>query len=165
MKMIVRWPAEVLEKPAAPVEDFSALEPLLTDMLAAVKDANGIGIAAPQIGVSLQVALVGRGDGSFLEVVNPQLLDWAGPKQLDEGCLSIPNQQAKCPRFQTVRVRYHDKAGNRYERTAHGQLAHIFQHEIDHLNGLVYVSRLAWHIQARIRKRALQQAAEAKGLL
>jgi peptide deformylase len=151
---IVFWPQKVLTNPTKPVIDFGApLEALLAEMLEAVKKAEGIGIAANQIGEPLRVALVGREDGTFFEIVNPQILSKEGDVILEEGCLSVPGEWEKCPRFHKVRVKFQDKTGKWHEEEAEGRLAHIYQHEIDHLDGTVFVMHLSSLKRELIRKR------------
>lgn len=141
---IVIWPHKVLTSATKPVTDFGpGLEKLLDEMLEAVKEAKGIGIAANQVGESLRVALVGREDGTFFEIVNPQLLERSEDVTLEEGCLSVPDVWEKTPRSKKVKVRYQDKTGQWHEVEAEGRLAHVFQHEIDHLDGHVFVELLS----------------------
>lgn len=153
-KEIVIWPDRVLNTPTRPVTDFGrSLEELLAEMDAAVREAEGIGIAANQIGVPLRVALVGRGDGTFFEIVNPEILSREEPLALREGCLSVPEEWEQVDRFRKVRVRYQDRTGGWHEVDAEGQLAHVFQHEIDHLDGTVYVMHLSNLKRGLIRQR------------
>jgi peptide deformylase len=143
-KKIVIWPEKVLTTAAQPVTEFGEkLEPLLAELLESVKEAEGIGIAAPQIGVPLRLALVGREDGTFFEIANPKILEQSEEVSLREGCLSVPGEYDQCPRFRKVRVRYQDKTGAWQEQVAEDRLAHVFQHEIDHLEGTVFVMRLS----------------------
>jgi peptide deformylase len=162
---IVIWPHKVLTSATRPVEAFGApLEALLARMLEAVNKAEGIGIAANQIGVDLRVALVGRGDGTFFEIVNPTLLEKADAVVLEEGCLSVPGEWEKTPRFRRVTVRYQDKAGTWHELAAEERLAHVLQHEIDHLDGTVFVDHLSSLKRSLIRERMLKvQRARKQG--
>jgi peptide deformylase len=162
---IVIWPHKVLSSATQPVTDFGpALEKLLGEMAEAMQEAKGIGIAANQVGEALRVALVGREDGSFFEIVNPQLLERSEPLTLEEGCLSVPDEWEKVPRFKKVKVRYQDKTGQWHEVEAEGRLAHVFQHEIDHLDGHVFVEHLSGLkrslIQDRMKK--LQKSLKRK---
>jgi peptide deformylase len=153
-KEILIWPDRVLNSPTRPVTDFGpALEQLLADMDAAVREAEGIGLAANQIGVPLRVALVGRSDGTFFEIVNPEIVSRSEPVSLREGCLSVPEEWEQVQRFHKVRVRYQDKSGAWHEVDAEGQLAHVFQHEIEHLDGIVYVVHLSNLKRGLIRER------------
>jgi peptide deformylase len=142
---IVIWPNKVLTTPTKPVTDFGeALTKLLDEMMDSMKEAEGIGIAATQIGVPLRCAWVGREDGAtFFEIINPQVLEKSGPVTLEEGCLSVPDQFEKTPRFHKVKVKYQDRAGEWHELEAEGRLAHVLQHEIDHLDGHVFVDHLS----------------------
>lgn len=141
---IVIWPHKVLDTPTQKVTDFGPkLEELLKQMHEAVIDAEGIGIAANQLGVPLAVSLVGREDGSFFEIVNPEILELSEDIELREGCLSVPDQFELCPRSRKVKVRYQDKTSAWQELAAEGRLAHVLQHEISHLNGEVFVMRLS----------------------
>ena len=141
---IVIWPSKVLETATQPVTEFGPeLAGLIEDMHAAMKEADGIGIAANQVGLSLRLAIIGREDGTWFEIVNPQVLERSGKVELREGCLSVPDQFEQTPRFQKVKVRYQDKTGAWHELEADGRLAHVLQHEIDHLDGTVFVMHLS----------------------
>ena len=151
---IVLWPDRVLTHATRPVEDFGeALEALLGKMHASVLEAEGIGIAANQIGVDLRIALVCREDGTFFEIANPEILDRQEPVSLREGCLSVPDEFEQVARFRKVRVRYQDKSGAWHDDVAEDRLAHVFQHEIDHLNGRVFVDHLSSLKRSLIRGR------------
>lgn len=151
---VVVWPDPVLDVSAKPVTEFGPeLEALIEKMDAAMKASEGIGIAANQVGVGLKVALVGRGDGSFFEVINPEILSADEPVTLGEGCLSVPGEHEDVPRFRRVRVRYQDRKGEWQEIDAEDKLAHVLQHEIDHLQGTVYVKRLSQLKRSLIRQR------------
>jgi peptide deformylase len=153
-KEIVVWPEKVLNTPTRPVTEFgAALEELLAEMDAAVREAEGVGIAANQIGVPLRVALVGAGDGTFFEIVNPEILSRDEPIVLREGCLSVPGEWEQVDRFRRVRVRFQDRTGASREMDAEDQLAHVFQHEVDHLDGTVYVMLLSTLKRSLIRER------------
>ncbi len=154
---IVIWPAKVLQSATAPIKDFGTpLQELLAEMEDAVREAEGIGIAANQIGVGARVALVGREDGTFFEICNPQILESSGPVKLREGCLSVPDEWDDAPRFHKIKVRYQDKNGRTHEVEAEGRLAHVFQHEIDHLDGRVFVELLSSLKKSLIRERMLK---------
>ncbi len=153
-KEIVIWPDKVLNTATKPVTQFDeSLAALFEEMDAAVREAEGIGLAANQIGVPLRAALVGKGDGTFLEVINPTILEKSEKVTLREGCLSVPDAWEQTPRFKKVKVRYQDRNGEWHEQEAEGQLAHVFQHEIDHLDGTVYVMLLSPLKRSLIRER------------
>ena len=141
---IVIWPHKVLTTPTKPVTDFGdSLTKLLDEMFASLKEAEGIGIAANQVGVALRCAWVGRPDGTFFEIINPELLEHSGPVTLEEGCLSVPDYFEKTPRFHKVKVKYQDRTGAWQELEAEGKLAHVLQHEMGHLDGHVFVELLS----------------------
>lgn len=160
IKPIVIWPDPVLQTPAKRVTDFGpALEALLQDMHDSVRAANGIGIAANQIGVGLRLALVGQQEGEaihFFEIVNPEILERADPVEYEEGCLSVPEEWHVCPRFRRVKVRYQSRDQQWHEVEAEDKLAHVLQHETDHLEGLVYVNHLGTMARDVIRRRMLK---------
>jgi peptide deformylase len=151
---IVIWPHKVLTSATQPVTDFGpALEKLLGEMAEAMREAKGIGIAANQVGEPLRVALVGREDGTFFEIVNPQILERSGEVTWEEGCLSVPDVWEKVKRYEKVKVRYQDKTGQWHEVAADGKLAHVFQHEVDHLDGHVFVDLLSSLKRSLIQER------------
>jgi peptide deformylase len=156
-KPIVIWPDKVLQRPTSPVTDFGpALERLLVEMMESLKEAEGIGVAANQIGVGLRVAWVGRPDGTFFEIVNPSLLETSEPVMYEEGCLSVPGEFDQTPRFRKVKVRFQDKSGAWQTLEAEDRLAHVLQHEIDHLDGTVFVNHLSSLKRDLIRKKMLK---------
>ncbi len=128
-------------------EDIPGLRALLPRMFAAMYQAPGIGLAAPQIGVGLRLAIVdlARDDvRAPLTLVNPEVA--AASDTLvsrEEGCLSLPNQYAEVTRPETVRVRFQDLDGKHHEIEADGLLATCLQHEIDHLEGVLFVDHLS----------------------
>lgn len=160
MTPIVCWPATVLDNPTRPVTEFGEkLTPLLDQMYEAMKNARGIGIAANQIGVDLSVAWVVREgvsedeDGAAFEIVNPIIMGRSDPVVLEEGCLSVPGVRETVPRFGQVQVNYQDRNGVPHALEAEGHLAHVLQHEIDHLNGIVYVKHLSQLKRGFIQKK------------
>jgi peptide deformylase len=160
---IVIWPNKVLDSPTKPVGEFGPkLAELLQDMIDSMTEAEGIGIAANQLGVPLRVAIVGREDGSWFEIVNPTILETSEPVELREGCLSVPEQYEMTPRFRKVRVRYQDRTGAWHEQTAEERLAHVLQHEIDHLDGKVFVTRLSSLKRGLIRDKMKKYKSMAK---
>lgn len=163
---IVIWPHKILDSPTQKVTDFGPkLEALLKDMADSMQDAEGIGIAANQIGVPLRVSLVGREDGSYFEIVNPEILELSEDVEFREGCLSVPDQFELCPRSRKVKVRYQDKTSAWHELEAENRLAHVLQHEIGHLNGEVFVMRLSSLKRGLIREKMkkLKALLQAKG--
>ena len=131
-----------LAKNCRPVTDFNQrLWDLLDDMHETLTDAQGAGLAAPQVGVLRRLALVMVEDESFLEVINPEIIAEEGEQDGPEGCLSVPDIYGMVKRPMKVTVRFQDRHGNWMERTAEGFTARAFCHEIDHLHGTLYVSK------------------------
>ena len=147
LRPIVRYPAAVLQTPAAPVTEFNAeLDRLIDDMVDTMYAAPGIGLAAPQIGVSLRLCVidlsVGRRGGELLVLANPEFVSREGLQLEEEGCLSVPGFDATVARPAKAVVRALDRKG--VERTIEGTglLARALQHELDHLNGTLFLDHL-----------------------
>jgi peptide deformylase len=156
-KPIVIWPDKVLQRPTSKVTDFGpALDTLLAEMTDSLREAEGIGIAANQIGVALRVAWVGRPDGTFFEIVNPELLEATEPVTYEEGCLSVPGEFETTPRMRKVKVRFQDRKGVWQTLEAEDRLAHVLQHEIDHLDGVVFVNHLSSLKRDLLKKKMLK---------
>ncbi len=133
----------VLRQPAKPVTEFDRrLRSLRDDMIATMYDAPGVGLAGPQVGVSLRLFVFDDGETGPLFVANPELVDMQGELLEEEGCLSIPGPYHETPRAARVTCRGQDIDGAPFEMTGEGLLARIFQHETDHLDGMLYIDRL-----------------------
>ena len=133
----------VLREPAKPVDDFGPnLRALFDDMIETMRDAPGVGLAGPQVGISRRLFVFDDGETGPMFMANPQLLEPVGELLEDEGCLSIPGPYHATPRFARVRCRGQDLDGAPYELVGEGLLARIFQHETDHLDGMLYIDRL-----------------------
>ena len=133
----------VLREPAKPVESFDrALRQLAKDMIETMYEAPGVGLAAPQVGISLQLFVFDDGEHGPRFVANPELLDAEGEVTQEEGCLSIPGPYHPTSRSQRIRCRGLDVHGKPLDLVADGLLARIFQHETDHLRGMLYIDRL-----------------------
>jgi peptide deformylase len=145
---IVKFGDPVLEKSAAPVTNFDdELKKLVEDMFESMYAAHGVGLAAPQIGISKRLAVV---DISFKEdpnaklvLVNPEVIHTGGRHSQNEGCLSIPEFREPVTRARTVTIRAQDLNGKTFEHTGEDLLARAFLHETDHLNGKLYISHLS----------------------
>lgn len=113
---------------------------LLDNLVETLRDANGAGLAAPQIGVSLRVIVIDIGDG-LIELINPEIIESEGSETTTEGCLSFPGMWGEVERFTCVTVQGLDRHGNPVNLKGDGMLARAFQHEIDHLDGVLFVER------------------------
>ena len=127
-----------LHKVCRPVEKFDKkLWKLLDDMKETLLDANGVGLAAPQVGILRRVVIVDLGD-EMLELVNPELLETSGEQEGAEGCLSVPGNYGLVKRPNVAKVRAQDRDGNWFEVEGEELIARCFCHELDHLDGIVY---------------------------
>ena len=144
---IVKEGDQCLRKICRPVTDFnSRLHDLLDDMHETLAQANGAGLAAPQVGVLRRLALVMLDDGSYLEIINPEIIERKGTQSDVEGCLSIPGVWGIVERPMTVTVRAQDRLGNEFTRKAEGFTARAFCHEIDHLDGHLFTDFVTEYI-------------------
>ena len=133
----------VLRDPAKPVTEFGpSLQTLYEDMIETMRDAPGVGLAGPQVGVSLQLFVFDDGDTGPMFMANPELLEPVGELLEDEGCLSIPGPYHATPRHARIRCRGQALDGSPQDLVGEGLLARIFQHEYDHLQGRLYIDRL-----------------------
>jgi len=141
IRAIVKHPDSVLREKAKEVTKFNAnLHKLLDDMADTMYDADGVGLAAPQVGITKRVIVMDCGDG-LIEMVNPQIIETKG-EQFDnypEGCLSIPGLRGDVRRHQWVKLRAQDRNGAFFEMEADDLLSRCAQHEIDHLNGVLFI--------------------------
>lgn len=138
---IRRDPDPVLRKVAKPVRRVNRqVRDLLDDMLEAMRRARGVGLAAPQLGISRRVIVVDVGDGP-VELINPEIVHVEGSETAVEGCLSVPGLVGDVPRYRKVRVSGLNRHGRQVWVEAEGLLARALQHEIDHLNGVLFLDR------------------------
>ena len=127
-----------LHKVCRPVEKFDGrLHKLLDDMAETLEQANGVGLAAPQVGILRRVVLVDTGE-KVLELINPTLVETSGEQVGAEGCLSVPGKYGLVKRPNYAKVRAQDRYGNWYEAEGEELIARCFCHELDHLDGIVY---------------------------
>ena len=127
-----------LHKVCRPVEKFDGrLHRLLDDMKETLADANGVGLAAPQVGILRRVVLVDTGE-EVLELINPSLLETSGEQVGAEGCLSVPGKYGLVKRPNYAKVRAQDRNGNWFEAEGEELIARCFCHELDHLDGILY---------------------------
>ena len=169
IRPIRTYPDPVLRSKTARVEKTdSALERLIEDMIETMHAAPGVGLAANQVGVPLQLAVIdlsSREEGQerhpLLVLINPELISCEGSVVEEEGCLSIPDYAENVKRAVRVKVRAQDRTGKVFELEADGLLAKALQHEIDHLNGLLFIDHLS-ALKKSIFKRRFKKAAAGK---
>ncbi|HVA72157.1 MAG TPA: peptide deformylase [Candidatus Limnocylindrales bacterium] len=158
---ITKFPAPVLEQPTKPVEKFDAeLVKLTEDMFESMYAAQGVGLAAPQIGLNLRLAVidvtVGKNPDAKLVLANPEIVHFEGEQREEEGCLSVPGFRGNVLRPKYVTVKAQDAAGKEFEMRGEGLLARAFCHEIDHLHGMLFLTHLGMLkrdlIKRKIRK-------------
>ena len=131
---------ECLTKVCRPVTDFnSRLRTLLDDMADTLEESGGVGLAAPQVGVLRRVCVVLDEDDQLIELINPEIIYTEGEQTGLEGCLSVPGKYGEVTRPYIVRVRAQDRDGNWFEAEAQGLTARAFCHEIEHLDGHLFV--------------------------
>lgn len=118
-----------------------SIEKLLQNMADTMYDAEGVGLAAPQIGISKRVIVIDAGEG-LLELINPEILEQEGQDRKIEGCLSVPGIQGEVIRAYRVKVKGWDRTGKETVIVGEGLLARALQHEIDHLNGVLFVDKI-----------------------
>lgn len=145
---IVKYPEPVLQQPGEPVTEFNeGLRKLVADMFETMYAANGIGLAAPQVGLSRRVTVIdlsqGKNPEDKLVLVNPEIIVREGRQYEEEGCLSIPEIREKVVRAAKVRVRAQDEQGKWFETEGEELLSRAFQHEIDHLDGMLFIFRIS----------------------
>lgn len=145
---IVKFSDPVLDTPAKPVEKFDEeLQTLVNDMFESMYAAQGVGLAAPQIGISRRLAVIDVSNGKNPEAkivcANPEIIHTEGEQREEEGCLSLPGFRGHVLRPQYVTIRAQDATGKEFEMRGEGLLARAFCHEIDHLNGHLFISHLS----------------------
>ncbi len=145
---IVKYGDAVLEKPSAAVTQFDGeLEQLTRDMFESMYAAQGVGLAAPQIGKSMRLAVIdvstGKNPEAKIVLANPEIVHAEGEVREEEGCLSVPGFRGYVIRPQFVTVRAQDAKGQSFEMRGEGLLGRAFCHEIDHLNGIVFIQHLS----------------------
>lgn len=145
---IVKHPAEVLEKECEPVKQFDKnLKTLLNNMYDTMLAADGVGLAAPQVGIDQQIAVVDIGDeAGRINLINPVILETKGEQTDIEGCLSFPGLYGTVSRPYYVKVKAQDIKGRTFFLEAEDYLARAIQHEIDHLHGILFTSKVIKYI-------------------
>lgn len=158
VRRIIDGSNRILRDKALPVREInSAIMTLLDDMLETMYEAQGVGLAAPQVGISKQLIVADPGDGNVLQLINPCLIEAEGIEFDVEGCLSLPGIFGELNRAAKVTVTALEKNGREIRIEAEGLLARILQHEIDHLHGTLFIDRAERLVDSgEARKRGLE---------
>jgi len=142
---IIKQPAAALRKKSRRIKKVTDEHRLIIEkMIAAMKNSKGMGLAAPQVGIDLQIAVVDTGE-VLLKIINPSIVKKEGSNTMDEGCLSVSNAVVRVKRAGRITVEYTDEWGKRVKKTFVGLTAKAIQHEVDHLNGRLIVDYQPWY--------------------
>jgi peptide deformylase len=137
------YPDPILRKKAEPVSNFDeSLKKCVTEMAEKMFEMNGIGLAAPQIGLSSQIVIISL-DEDYLPLINPVILEKGGKRKALEGCLSLPSLEMEVERYERIKVSAQNVQGERIEFEASNLFARVIQHELDHLNALLIIDRIS----------------------
>ncbi len=141
LRNIVTLGDEVLRKKCRPVSEVTErIQTLVDDMIETMHDANGVGLAAPQVGVMRRIFVVDIGDGPIV-LINPEIIEMSGEQTGEEGCLSLPGKAGTVTRANYVKIKGLDRDGNEQVYEGTELLARAFQHENDHLDGVLYIDK------------------------
>ena len=146
---IYQYPEPVLRLKMSQISSFDDdLAQLIEDMADTMYDAPGIGLAAPQVGESVKLIVVdttkeSEGEKQYMALINPEIVSHEGTQLDEEGCLSVPELTANVKRHKKITVSYQDSAGTPHELTTEDRFAVVLQHEIDHLNGILFIDHLS----------------------
>ena len=165
IRPVLKYGAPELKKVSSQVEEFGIdLEKLVDDLKQTMYAEKGVGLAAPQIGVNLRVIVAdvttAGEEGELLSLVNPEIVDSQGKEKGEEGCLSIPGFTAMVERPSHIGIRAQDLRGEPVERDAEGLLARVISHEIDHLDGILYLDRIS-RLKRELIKRKIKKLIRA----
>ncbi|MCF6266109.1 MAG: peptide deformylase [Desulfuromusa sp.] len=165
LREILHYPESLLKQKSLPVTEFNTeLKQLADDMVETMYAAPGVGLAAPQVGVLQRLIILdcstSEEPNDLLVAVNPEIIAEEGDSLEEEGCLSVPGYWANVKRHAKATLRYQDINGNFHEREAEGLLAIGMQHEIDHLDGVLFVDRLSPLKRSIFRKKYLKMLKE-----
>ncbi|MBV9085631.1 MAG: peptide deformylase [Acidobacteriaceae bacterium] len=168
IRKILKYGEPVLERRAEPVTEFNTAElrDIVADMWETMYAAKGVGLAAPQIGLSKRISVidvsVGENAADKIVIINPEIVSREGKQTGEEGCLSIPGFREQVTRANRVSVRASNEAGETIELCGEELLARAFEHEIDHLNGILFINHLSALKRDLIRRKIkkLQKAGE-----
>lgn len=154
---MVRYPGSVLRQRAKRVRNIdSSIQRLIDDMIETMHATRGVGLAAPQIGVPLRVIVIELPGEETVALVNPEIIKRSGERLVEEGCLSVPGYRGEIKRSTRVTARGWDRKGREVRIKAEGLMAEALEHEIDHLNGVLYID----HVESPDKLYRLEAEAE-----
>lgn len=167
LRTILTFPNPVLRKKAKKISTFDeSLQTLAADMIETMYDAPGVGLAAPQIGESIQLIVVNASqdeDGQeSMVMINPEITEKEGTQVDDEGCLSVLDLTASVKRSKKITVCYQDITGEKQEISVEDRFAVVLQHEIDHLHGILFIDHLSTLKRALYKKKIKKKLAAEK---
>lgn len=168
LRTILKFPDPVLRQKAKKITDFDdSLQNLVSDMVETMYDAPGVGLAAPQIGESVQLIVVDVSkeddeEHTYMVMVNPEITEKEGTQVDEEGCLSVIDLTASVKRNKKVTVCYQDIEGEKQELATEDRFAVVLQHEIDHLNGVLFIDHLSTLKRSLYKKKVKKMLAEKK---
>jgi len=143
VRQIRTLPDPLLKRKAKRVSSIDgSIQRLIDDMLETMPQAGGVGLAAPQIGVSLRVIVLQMPDEEPVALINPEIVKRSGEREVSEGCLSVPGYAGEIKRSLSVTVKGQDRQGKTIRLKATGLMAQALEHELDHLNGVLYVDHI-----------------------
>ncbi len=149
----------VLRQAAKRVKSLDrSIQRLIDNMIETMNQANGVGLAAPQVGRSLRIIVVQMPDEEPLAIINPEIIKCAGEQEVTEGCLSVPGYYGEIKRSAAVTLKGKDRHGRPIRMKATGLLAEALEHEVDHLNGILYID----HIQGEDKLHKIQTVSQIK---
>ena len=144
-------PAAVLRKKARKVPAIDkSIQRLIDDMIETMQEVGGVGLAAPQVGVSLRVIVLQMPEEEPVAIVNPEVVKQYGERQVIEGCLSLPGESGEIMRYDAITIKGLDRQGKKIRIKADGLKAQALQHELDHLDGILYIDHLEEEVQTDI---------------
>lgn len=167
---ILKYPDPFLKKKVAPVKNFTGIKTLIDDMVETMYNAKGIGLAATQVGVDKRVVVLDVPDKdeekrvkgkNLIALINPEIIEATGTTKYEEGCLSVPGFTADVERASNLKVMAFDTNGKPFEFEADGLFAIAIQHEIDHLDGFLFIDRLS-RLKREIIKKKIKKALESE---
>ena len=146
-------PDPVLRQKAKRVTKIDgSIQKLIDDMIDTMRAANGVGLAAPQIGVSLRIAVIEMPEEEVITLINPEVIKRQGERVVEEACLSVPGYQGEIKRSLTIKVKAQDRQGKGIRLKGEGLLAQALEHETDHLNGTLYIDHMEMESRDKLFK-------------